>query len=194
MNRSLRAILLAVLAVALAPPLARGAPQADDEETPVPPSERRGPSTPAERKKALTVTRRLEKDPLGKGAAADRRWLFEWIVAIPDVNVKSCSGPLDFLVEQQGTRHARELYVQSVFGMAAYIIEHPKKQAEDLDVQRAGVESTLRAYRSLIERDPANRWPALDELLAAQKAGKLAEVVKQQVDCSGGGGIPEDAI
>ena len=40
----------------------------------------RGPSTPAERKKAVETTRRLERSPLAPNADADRKWLLKWIV------------------------------------------------------------------------------------------------------------------
>jgi hypothetical protein len=148
---------------------------------------KRGPSTAAERKRALEVTLRLERDPVGKGASADRQWLFQWIVDIPDVNVTSCSGPLDALVDAQAEgRHGAELYVQSVFGMAVFLIQHPKAKDDWVSVQRAGIESVLRAYRSLrkVEKDAA--WPALDELETARRAGKLADLVRERVTCQDG--------
>lgn len=160
------------LIVLLAPALAGAAPL------------KRGPSTPVERKRALEVTHRLERDPLGKVAGADRRWLFQWIADIPDVNVTSCSGPLDALMEDQaGGRHGMELYLQSVFGMAAFIIQHPRAKDDWVAVQRAGIESVLRAYRSLQKADRKTRWPVLDELEAIRKAGKLSELVREQVSC-----------
>ncbi|HUL58785.1 MAG TPA: hypothetical protein VLU43_05910 [Anaeromyxobacteraceae bacterium] len=158
------------------------------------PPQKRGPSTPAERKRALEVTHRLERDPLGKGAGADRRWLFQWIVDIPDVNVTSCNGPLDALAEDEGGNHGKELYVQSVFGMAAYLIEHPKDKDDWVAVQKAGIESVLKAYRALKKVDEDIQWPVLDDLEAARKAGKLADVVRDEVNCKEGGEIPGDAI
>jgi hypothetical protein len=144
---------------------------------------KRGPSTPAERKRAVAVTRRLERDPLGKGADADRKWLLRWIVEIPDIMVTSCAGPLDALRDDRGDRHGSELYVQSVFGMAAFLIENPKKKDDEVAVQTAGIESVLAAYRSILKKEPKARWPELDDLLAAQKKGTLPKVVKDEVDC-----------
>jgi hypothetical protein len=161
----------------------------DEDQAP----QRSNPSTPSERKRAVAVTRRLEKDPLGKGTKADRRWLLEWIVAVPDIQVKSCSGPLDALLERDKPR-GRELYAQSVFGMAAYQIEHPGKKPEDPAVQLAGVQSTLKMYQALRALDSTAQWSELDELLAAQKAGKLAGVVKEATDCGESGPVPQDAI
>ncbi len=165
---------LAAAALALLLPALAGA---QDEQP------KRGPSTAAERKRAVETTRRLERDPLGKGAAADRKWLLQWIVEIPDIMVTSCAGPLDPLRSDRADRHGSELYVQSVFGMAAFLIEHPKKKDDEVAVQTAGIESVLAAYRSVLKKEPKARWPELDELLAAQKKGKLAQVVKDEVDC-----------
>jgi hypothetical protein len=144
----------------------------------------RGPSTAAERRRALETTRRLEKDPLGKGADEERQWLLDWIVAIPDIMVTSCSGPLDPLLKADGTRHGRELYVQSVFGMAAFLIQNPGKKDDQLAVQTAGIESVLAAYKAMLAKQPDARWPELDQLLDAKRKGKLPQVVKEEVDCN----------
>jgi len=140
------------------------------------------------------VTHRLEKDPLGKGSGADRKWLLQWIIDIPDVNVTSCSGPLDALADDEGGNHGRELYVQSVFGMAAFLIEHPKSKDDWVAVQKAGIESVLKAYQSVRKLDEDVQWPVLDDLETARKAGKLGDVVRDEVDCREGGDIPRDAI
>jgi hypothetical protein len=144
----------------------------------------RGPSTPEERKRALEVTRRLERDPLGQGAVEDREWLLQWIVEIPDIQVTSCSGPLDPLLKSGGERHGRELYMQSIFGMTAFLIQNPKKKEDVVAVQTAGIESVLAAYRSMLAKDTTTRWKELDALWDAKKKGKLAGVVKDEVDCN----------
>ncbi len=188
MTRPARAALaVALLAPALALAQGRPRPGPGPQE---PPS--RGPSTAAERKRAVEVTRRLEKDPFGKGAREDRRWLFEWIVAIPDINVTLCGGPLNALVEDPGL-HGRELYAQDGFGMAAFIIENPKRKDDWVAVQTAGLESLLRMYDTLVSRDEEERRPELDRLEAARKAGKLPELVKSEVKCDAEANSP-DAI
>jgi hypothetical protein len=142
----------------------------------------RGPSTAAERKKAVETTRRLERSPLSPAADADRKWLLKWIVDIPDINVRSCNGPLDALVQDDGGRHGRQLYAQSMFGMTAFMIEHPRQKNDWVAVQTAGVESTLRAYQSLLSADPDARWEELDTLLEARRQGKLREVVEKTME------------
>jgi hypothetical protein len=148
----------------------------------------RGPSTPEERKRALQTTRKLEKEPLSRKSMEDRKWLFQWIVDIPDIQVNSCKGPLDALQEDQ-EGYGRLLYLQSVFGMAAYLIEHPEKKNDWVSVQTAGIESVLRAYDSIRKADSESRWKELDRLVAAHKAGKLKGIVqKEMAEC----GKPEE--
>ena len=179
----MRRILVALLALAaLAPSAARA----------------RGPSTPEERKRAVETTRKLEKEPLARGAMDARKWLFQWIVEIPDVNVRSCTGPLDVLREDEDDQYAQLLYVQSVFGMAVFQIENPKKEKDWVAVQTAGIESVLRAYDSMRKADSELRYKALDRLEKARKDGKLAAVVKKEMASCGNpddmGPAPSDAI
>lgn len=146
----------------------------------------RGPSTPAERKKAVETTRRLERFPLAPDANTQRKWLLKWIVDIPDINVRGCAGPLDALAgDEDGSRHGRQLYAQSMFGMTAFMIEHPRQKDDWLAVQLAGVESTLRAYQSLLTTDPDAHWEELDTLLQARHQGKLRELIEKTMEGCG---------
>jgi hypothetical protein len=177
-----RAVLALVAALALAPAFAAAA---------------RGPSTPAERKRAVEATRKLEKEPLSSGSDQQRVWLLRWIQDIPDIMVKSCSGPLDSLIQDEaGERHGRLLYAQSVFGMAAFQIENPRRASDWVAVQTAGIESVLRAYRAMLKDDPQSRWKELDLLQAARSQGKLQDVVEETMESCGeeSGPGPGDAI
>lgn len=179
MNR----LLLATLLLA-----ALGAPLAADA---------RGPSTPAERKRAVEVTRRLEREPLASGTEAQRRWLLRWIVEIPDIHVQGCSGPLDVLVQDEsGEKHGKLLYAQAMFGMAAFLVEHPKQKGDWLAVQTAGVESALRAYRAIVRVDPQARWEELDVLLLAARQGQLQAILEETMEGCGDeqAPAPGDAI
>lgn len=150
----------------------------------------RGPSTPAERARAVETTRRLERDPLGPSATKDRRWLIQWIIDIPDIEVRGCTGPLDILKEDDGRRHGKVLFAQSMFGMAAFLIEHPREKDDWVQVQLAGVESVLKAYRSLLGSDPGARWKELDLLTEARRQGKLREVLEETMEGCGEERVP----
>ncbi len=145
----------------------------------------RGPSTPTERKRAVDITRRLEKAPLAPSANADRMWLMNWINDIPDITVRTCSGPLDQLRVDDAAKYGRKLYAQTMFGMTAFMIEHPAKKDDWVAVQTAGVESMLRAYQSLVQAKPSARWEVLDRLLVAQKEGALPDMVENTMEGCG---------
>lgn len=163
-------------------------------------SAERGPSTAAERKRAVEITRRLEKEPLARSGAEAREWLLRFVVEAPDFNVRGCSGPLDVLAKNEDGPYARLLYMQSIFGMAAFMFEHPKKAENWAAVQTAGIESTLKAYESVLRADSEARWKELDRLVAARNAGRLRKLVeKEMAGCpkeeeGGGGPSPRDAI
>ncbi len=159
----------------------------------------RGPSTAEERKRAVDTTRSLEKQPLARRSDDARRWLLQWIVEIPDINVSGCSGPLDALAKDEDSPYANRLYVQSIFGMATFMIENPKKAKEWAAVQTAGIESVLRAYESILKADPEERLDVLDRLLRARDAGSLRGLVeKEMAQCGKAredmGPVPGDAI
>ncbi len=157
----------------------------------------RGPSTPAERRRAVELTRLLERDPLAAGSEAARAWLLGWVKAIPDIEVQSCPGPLDALQEDEdGTRYGPQLYSQSVFGMAAYLAERPGRKAGWVAVQTAGIESVLRAYRAVLAAEPGARWPELDRLVVAGRQGTLARLVEQTMRGCGdeAGRVPAGTI
>ena len=150
----------------------------------------RGPSTKSERTRAVEITRRLERDPLGAGASKDRRWLIQWILEIPDIEVPECPGPLDVLKEDGGRRHGRILYAQSAFGIAAFLIKHPHEKSDWLEVQLAGIESVLKAYRSLLAAEPDGHWTELDLLLETQREGKLGDVIEETMEGCGDERVP----
>jgi hypothetical protein len=159
----------------------------------------RGPSTADERKRAAELTRKLERQPLARSSNQERSWLLQFIVEAPDFEVKGCSGPLDVLAKEEEGPYARILYVQSIFGMAAFMFENPKKAEDWAGIQTAGIESTLKAYESILKADPDARWKQLDRLEAARGKGKLRALVEKEMAACGrgeedGGPAPRDAI
>lgn len=145
----------------------------------------RGPSTPAERRKAVELTRKLERAPLAATANDDRIWLLKWVNDIPDIMVRTCSGLLDPLPADDGEKFGRKLFAQSLFGMTAFMIQHPAKKNDWVAVQTAGIESTLKAYEALLEARPRMRWEELDRLIAVRDQGRLAELVESQLEGCG---------
>ena len=140
----------------------------------------RGPSTAEERQKALEIVRHLESDPLAKNAKDERGWLTVWLAEVPDITVTLCTAFYPSLLESK-KNHASELALQSAYSMAGFLIEHPEKVQDENAKCLAGVEVPLRAYESILQKEPKARWPVLDELLAKREKGELAAFVEATV-------------
>jgi hypothetical protein len=144
----------------------------------------RGPSTPEEREKAVKVTKQLETDPLSATAQDDRKWLVKWIQDVPDITVNICPAILPRVAEST-RKFGHEIWLQTMFGEAAYIIQHPNNTDEDAPYV-AGVESALSMYQNLLKVRPEARWGSLDELIDKQKDGTLDRYIRDIVskECS----------
>jgi hypothetical membrane protein len=136
----------------------------------------RGLSTPEERAKAIKVARGLERDPLAKDAAANRQWLLNWIIEVPDIRFKSCVGLLSPGVGDQ-YRYSAEVNQQIIFSAAAFKLEHPDHLRNDTGAYLAGVEGALRVYETLMKSVPDAQLAFLDDLVAKRDRGELADHV-----------------
>jgi hypothetical membrane protein len=136
----------------------------------------RGLSTPEERAKAVNIARSLERDPLAKDAPANRQWLLNWIVEVPDIRFKSCVGLLSPGVGNQ-YRYSAEVTQQIIFSAAAFKLEHPAHLRNDTGAYIAGVEGALRVYNILMKSVPDAKLAFLDDLLAKHDRGELADHV-----------------
>jgi|tagenome__1003787_1003787.scaffolds.fasta_scaffold20441582_1 hypothetical protein len=143
----------------------------------------RGPSTRAERDRAVKVTHQLEQNPLAPELRADRDWLFKWIVAVPDITISVCVDP----VEGSGQyRYSRELQMQKMFSSATFIIENSAQKHDDLAVETAGVEGALKAYQVILKKSPNAHSAYWDRLLKKQQDGSLHDYVTSYMEQSCG--------
>jgi hypothetical membrane protein len=136
----------------------------------------RGLSTSEERAKAINIARSLERDPLAKDAAANRQWLLNWIIEVPDIHFKSCVGLLSPGVGSH-YRYSTEVNQQIIFSAAAFKLENPDHLRNDTGAYIAGVEGALRAYEILIKSTPDAKLAFLDDLVAKRDRGELADHV-----------------
>lgn len=145
----------------------------------------RGPSTPEERAKAVKLARELEANPLGEHAQEDRKWLLQWIEDVPDITVNICPAILTPLTETS-RNFAHEIWLQTMFSSAAFIIEHPQQTADETAVYSAGVEGALKAYESILKVRPQARWAYLDDLIQKRDKGELTSYIRGKVnkECS----------
>ena len=136
----------------------------------------------------VSLTRALEADPMRDTTKEIRSWLMEWLTESPDISVKVCV-VMDFL-QGSDEEYSALLMTQSLFGNAAWQIEHPGNKSNQLAQQVAGVESMLEAYSSLRRAYPDKHDEKMETLLALQKSGKLtphlAPMVQQKCLAKGG--------
>jgi len=140
-------------------------------------AQRRGPSTPEERRRAVEIATLLENDPLNKNAQALSRELLIWLIEIPDITVTICTGMLGDYSKIKGD-YAGTITTQLSFAETKFVIEHPEQAKDEYQVYLAGVESALKTYQNIKKVKPKVRLEPLEELLLKQQAGELPEFVK----------------
>jgi len=140
-------------------------------------------STPEERARVVTDTRQVEANILGEREGAIRQRLLKWWVEVPDVSLKWCA-PLLLEFEPADKAFGSALVVQGTLSGGAYVLEHPEASLKERDVWIAGVQGALRAYQSVLSRDPSRTDPFLEKLVALDKAGRIGEYVDSHAaDC-----------
>ncbi|HYL92454.1 MAG TPA: hypothetical protein VEW69_04790 [Alphaproteobacteria bacterium] len=138
---------------------------------------KRGPSTPEERKRFLSLVQQLEKNPLDETLRPEVKWAFQWLDAVPDITVDICPTPLEGL-PAENYKYTPQLFGLYVFAMGRFAIEHPDKAGDKDAVFLAGVETALKGYQEIVKDKSNARSTALDTLLQKQKDGKLKESVQ----------------
>jgi len=143
--------------------------------------QKRGPSTPEERAKAVQIARALEADPLQPGNKDMRTWFAVWLIEVPDITIQVCGeelGPV-FHESNRDKNFVSEIFGQSMFSAASFVIEHAERAKDKVAVYTAGVEGSLRAYQSILKAHPEARLPFLDDLILKQQNGELPRYVEK---------------
>ena len=144
-------------------------------------AQRRGPSTPEERKRAVEIATLLENDPLNKDEKALSRELLIWLIEVPDIHVKICTNVLGDYKKIKGD-YSPTITAQLTFSEAKFIIEHPEQASDDYQVYLAGTEGVLRTYQNIKLAKPKVKMEPLEQLLVKQQAGQLPDFVKSAMD------------
>lgn len=143
--------------------------------------QKRGPSTPEERAKAVQIARALEAHPLQPGNKDMRTWFTVWLIEVPDITIQVCGeelGPV-FHESNRDKNFVSEIFGQSMFSAASFVIEYPEQANNKVALYLAGVEGSLRAYQSILKVHPEARWPFLDDLILKQQKGELPKYVEK---------------
>ena len=137
----------------------------------------RPPSTPEQLKRAAEIATFLETNPLAKEAKDQRSALLLFLIEAPDITVTLCTNVLGESKRFKGD-YESELMSQLAFSQAKFMIENPDKAKDAVATQVGGVEGVLRTWQAIKTAKPKAKFPLMDELLAKQQAGTLAEHVQ----------------
>jgi hypothetical protein len=142
-------------------------------------AEERGPSTPDERKQALSIIEKLELDPISPNLAADREWISKWLFEVPDVQVPICNDILRPLLEERNSDPRKALQLQDLLAMAAFQMKKPAEAKDPIKLQMAGAVGMLRAYENITRRMPMYKSQFMEDLRVKEQSGTLESYVRQ---------------
>jgi hypothetical protein len=145
-----------------------------------PPAPTKAAAAPAGGKEALAVIHEVHAEPFREDEPfrAKQAALIKWVEDSPDVSVVVCEALLPKL-DVDARPHDGVLLLQTMFGQAAYLIEHPGAPAKDEVVFTNGLVAAIRAYRKLLALHPEERQAAWDQLDAAERKNDLSAQVRQ---------------
>jgi hypothetical protein len=137
-------------------------------------------STPEDRQRLVAIAHKLETAPLDPALAPERQWGVSWVIAAPDIRVRTCPA---LLGDQRRPKYKyrSEMSKQLLISSAAFLIEHPDQAASYRAQSIGGMEGVLKAYSAIIKADPQATTKPLDALLEKQREGKLADAVGEIV-------------
>jgi hypothetical protein len=144
-------------------------------------ADKRGPSTPEERRRALVVIRELEAHPMSAKLAKDREWVFQWLQDIPDVKVGICTGLIGPLLEEKKSDARNAITLQHLLSSAAFQMENPDER-DGTTIYVAASEGMLRAYENVLKEEPEYKSPFLESLRAKKSSGGLETYVRSGLD------------
>lgn len=127
-------------------------------------------SMSADQARFLYLTHALEDAPFEQEKST-HAWMIQWVTDSPDVNVLVCD--ILWPVPGKDLPYGPELLVQSMYGNAAFQIEHPDQKNDQLVLQLAGVASALKTYSAILVEHPEAKIPYFDQLLTKQADGSL---------------------
>ncbi len=127
----------------------------------------------------IQMTRWLEQNPFDEKAQAASAMLLKYISDTPDFSIGLCGEFIGDLLKTKETG-ASELVGQYMFGMGAFCCEHPEKKEDDVAKQMAGVQSMIRTYRLMQEKDAKIKIKFMEKLLKLEKKGKLESFVETE--------------
>ena len=138
----------------------------------------RGPSTAQEREMAVKAARLLETEPFHKDAKKMREWLLLLLIGVPDIRVELCTAYM--APEKPSDKNfGSEIFNQTMFSSAAFVIEHPDQANDRVAAHLAGVEGALKVYENVLTTKPKAKSAFLDGLVEKRNKGELRAYVEE---------------
>lgn len=144
----------------------------------------RGPATAEEKERVVKLAAAADKDPIAVMRSPDGRWFEKWSDEVPDYMFGPDAGVFWFHNGVAKADLARVLRFHHTVATAAFQVQKnitdPMKDSSAMEAKTiAGVEGLLRAYESLVAKNPENRVPAIDDLIVVRDKGGLVDFVKK---------------
>lgn len=144
----------------------------------------RGPATVEEKERVVKLAAQADQDPIAVMRSADGRWFEKWAEQVPDYNFGPDAGAFWFHNGVAKADLMRVLRFHHMLTTAAFQVQKnildPMTNAADMEAKTiAGIEGLLRAYESLLAKNPENRVQAFDDLIVTRQKTGLAEFVKK---------------
>lgn len=139
--------------------------------------QKRGPSTPDERARAVRIARALEERPADKSLHDDYAWLLRWAAEVPDITVAICSANMPWNDKYE---YGGDLGAVGFAATVSFVIQHPEEGKDEATAGTAAMEAMLRAYQKILEKDTKAHSREMDDVVEVQKQGKLADYIRQR--------------
>lgn len=144
----------------------------------------RGPATAEEKERIVKLAAAADKDPIGVMRSAEGRWFEKWSDEVPDYMFGPDAGVFWFHNGVAKADLARVLRFHHTVTTAAFQVQKniadPMRDPAVMEAKTiAGIEGLLRAYESLVAKNPENRVAAIDDLVAIRDKGGLQDFVKK---------------
>jgi len=139
--------------------------------------QKRGPSTPEERERAVRIAQALEERPTDLSLRDDYKWLLRWVTEVPDLTVSICTANMPW---KDKYKQSGDLAAVGLAATVAFVIQHPDEGKDPATAGLAAMESMLRAYQKIVEQDPKAHSKEMDEAVEIQRQGKLAEYIRSR--------------
>ncbi|MCD9188529.1 MAG: hypothetical protein LUM44_19075 [Pyrinomonadaceae bacterium] len=120
----------------------------------------------------IEAVRFLEENPLGEKSVETRKWALKYSQG---VDAPTCDQLL-FLFFPKEVRG--EVMSQYMMKVAAFELEQTGKKYNVNDAHVAGLESALKVYEKIIEKEPGAKYKKLDSLVQLKNKNQLGNFVK----------------